>query len=381
MVKYANRLMKLLSRVVWSEGMHLGPHHFQVQSRYFEDSIQFATSSLWFAAYGLAGLELDADALYNGSVSLLHARGILPDGLPFNMPESDDLPAPRTIAELIPPTRDGVIVLLGIPPLKPNGMNCTLDAQTPGDARYASQAKVLHDEISGVDERSVHLGRKNLRLLLDTEPAGDLDIACREFRLGPPAPPAHRQARPPRGTLRRTLAAGRRALHFLARFQAPRPAAVRSSKPDRLLQSAGSPHPRPPGNRTAYQLHFDPPGRGRRLFLRGQDFRCALSGQFTLGARHPRRHGGGRPHDAGPATRQGLHAGLRARTGQPRPARHAADPSADTAARHFHARRNAVFWDRQSRALLEPHAADATGGSVCPERVSQPRTAGFSSAR
>jgi len=173
MLKYAHRLMKLLSRVVWSEGMHLGPHHFQVQSRYFEDSIQFATSSLWFASYGLAGLELDADALYNGAVSLLHARGILPDGLPFNMPECDDLPQPRAIADLIPPTRDGVIVLLGIPPLRPNGRNCAL---TPGngDARYASQARVLHDEISGADERSVQLGRKNLRLLLDTEPAGDL---------------------------------------------------------------------------------------------------------------------------------------------------------------------------------------------------------------
>ena len=111
--------------------MHLGPHHFQVQSRYFEDSIQFATSSLWFASYGLAGLELDADALYNGSVSLLHARGILPDGLPFNMPECDDLPEPRAIADLIPPTRDAVVVLLGIPPLRPNGLNCTVGAQFP----------------------------------------------------------------------------------------------------------------------------------------------------------------------------------------------------------------------------------------------------------
>ncbi len=173
MLKYAHRHMKLLSRVVWSEGMHLGPHHFQVQSRYFEDSIQFATSSLWFASYGLAGLELDADALYNGAVSLLHARGILPDGLPFNMPECDDLPQPRVIADLIPPTRDSVIVLLGIPPLRPNGLNCTIGAGN-GDARYASQARVLHDEISGVDERSVQMGRKNLRLLLDIEPAGDL---------------------------------------------------------------------------------------------------------------------------------------------------------------------------------------------------------------
>ena len=76
-------LMKLLSRVVWSEGMYLGPHHFQAQSRYFEDSIQFATSSLWFAGYGLAGLQLDAEALHNGTVTLLHARGIFPDGLIF----------------------------------------------------------------------------------------------------------------------------------------------------------------------------------------------------------------------------------------------------------------------------------------------------------
>ena len=75
MIKYPNGPMKLLSRVVWSEGMYLGPHHFQVQSRYFEDSIQFATSSLWFSAYGLAGVDLDANALENGTVSLIHAMG------------------------------------------------------------------------------------------------------------------------------------------------------------------------------------------------------------------------------------------------------------------------------------------------------------------
>src|ERR1039458_7459202 len=74
--KVANERMKLLSRVVWSEGMYLGPHHFQAQSRYFEDSIQFAVSSLWFEAYGVAGCELNGEALRNGTVSLVHARGI-----------------------------------------------------------------------------------------------------------------------------------------------------------------------------------------------------------------------------------------------------------------------------------------------------------------
>ena len=174
--KVANERMKLLSRVVWSEGMHLGPHHFQVQSRYFEDSIQFAVSSLWFAAYGVAGLELDSEALRNGTVALVHARGIFPDGLPFNMPESDALPAPRAIADLFPPTRDAITVLLAIPPRKPNGVNCAIETNpvSPVDARYLAESKVLHDENTGADERPVRFGRKNLRLVVDTEPAGDL---------------------------------------------------------------------------------------------------------------------------------------------------------------------------------------------------------------
>jgi type VI secretion system protein ImpJ len=154
--------------------MYLGPHHFQVQSRYFEDSLQFAASSLWFAAYGLAGVELDADALQNGTISLLHARGILPDGLPFNMPEGEPLPAVHAIGEHFPPTRDGITVMLGIPPRKPDGLNCALADGAANGTRYLAESRVLHDENTGADERPVRLGRKNLRLLFDTEPASDL---------------------------------------------------------------------------------------------------------------------------------------------------------------------------------------------------------------
>src|SRR5208283_2950403 len=70
--KVAHRLMKLLSRVVWSEGMHLGPHHFQVQSRFFEEITHFGISKLWFEPYGIVGLELDAEALRNGTVVVVH---------------------------------------------------------------------------------------------------------------------------------------------------------------------------------------------------------------------------------------------------------------------------------------------------------------------
>jgi len=154
--------------------MHLGPHHFQAQSRYFEDSIQFATSSLWFEPFGLAGLELDAEALGNGTVSIVSARGIFPDGLPFHMPECDPLPGPRSIAELFPPTRDTLTVLMAIAPRQADGLNCALSETEADGARFIAEMRVFHDENTGRDEKQVRLGRKNFKLLLDTEPAEGL---------------------------------------------------------------------------------------------------------------------------------------------------------------------------------------------------------------
>ncbi len=150
--------------------MYLGPHHFQAQSRYFEDLVQFAASAMWTHAYGLAGYGMDAEALRNGTLALLHARGILPDGLPFHMPECDAPPPARNITDLFPPTRDSVSVLLAIPERKPNGVNCALTPGEPAEgARYVAEARSMHDETTGRDEKAVDLGRKNFALLLDTE--------------------------------------------------------------------------------------------------------------------------------------------------------------------------------------------------------------------
>lgn len=166
--------MKRLERVVWSEGMHLGPHHFQAQARYFEDSIHFAATALWFAGYGLIGCELDAEALRNGTVALVHARGIFPDGLAFHMPESDPLPAPRPIAELFPPLQDRMVVYLGVPAYRPDGVNCALEDGAGGSARYIAAIETVGDENTGRDEKPVRVGRKNIRFCLETELSPDL---------------------------------------------------------------------------------------------------------------------------------------------------------------------------------------------------------------
>src|SRR4051794_41627350 len=87
--------MRSLTKPIWSEGMYLGPHHFQAQNRYFEDALNFVTASLWRDACGFAGLQFDADALRNGTLVLTHARGLFADGLALDLPGSDPAPPPR----------------------------------------------------------------------------------------------------------------------------------------------------------------------------------------------------------------------------------------------------------------------------------------------
>src|SRR5262249_31357006 len=155
--------MKQLTKVVWSEGMHLGPHHFQVQSRFFEDSVQFVTNALSFATYGVIAAEFDRDALQNGTISLLYARGIFPDGLVFYMPEYALIPPQRNITELLCPTHDSATIHLASPVYKLDGLNCTVASN--GDyheARYTAEPRLIADETTGQDEKQVHVGRKNL---------------------------------------------------------------------------------------------------------------------------------------------------------------------------------------------------------------------------
>lgn len=165
--------MPNLSRVVWCEGMHLGSLQFQLQNRYFEDSLHFATNQVWFEPYGFLGYELDAEALTNGTLALVHARGVFPDGLPFHIPEHDATPPPRQISGLFPPMSDSMEVSLALPAFNPDGANCTLNGES-SNTRFIADSASFVDENTGRDSKPVSMGRKNIRFLLSTEPQDGL---------------------------------------------------------------------------------------------------------------------------------------------------------------------------------------------------------------
>jgi type VI secretion system protein ImpJ len=148
--------------------MYLSPHHFQTQSRYFEDTISFLATSLWREPWGLLHAELDAKAIRNGTAALLHASGIFPDGLAFELPNSDPPPPIRNLLEVFPSSDAVLPIYLTVPARKDNGFDCNL-ATSLDSSRFSRMKRAFRDETNGIDEREIDLGQKNIRLMTDAE--------------------------------------------------------------------------------------------------------------------------------------------------------------------------------------------------------------------
>ena len=159
--------MKFLSRVVWSEGMLLGPHHFQTQSRYFEDTLWFLSASTHLNPWGLLHYSLDHETLRNGQAILSSASGILPDGLIFDLLDCDPLPAPARLKDLFTPTDTEITLHIAIPPRSNQDLDCDMTGGTA--ARYGAVHLTMRDDAYGQDLHDVSFARKNLSLVSQAE--------------------------------------------------------------------------------------------------------------------------------------------------------------------------------------------------------------------
>ena len=92
--------MRQLQPVLWTKGLVLAPQHLQMQDRYFEDQLGFQLASLTRWPWGFSRLRLDDGALAAGTFKILEAAGAFPDGMVFDVPQSDSTIPPRTVAEV-----------------------------------------------------------------------------------------------------------------------------------------------------------------------------------------------------------------------------------------------------------------------------------------
>ena len=164
--------MKSLSRVVWSEGMYLGPHHFQTQSRYFEDSARFAIENSWFEPWGLISCNLDEAAIRNGRVAVLSAQGMFEDGLAFEMTtgelamgKGDPVPEPRDIRDIFPPESESLGIFLAISPRRQGGVNCDLEGRGHDVLGHDVRYRAVPRTVPGVGGSLMLVGQGDQQLV------------------------------------------------------------------------------------------------------------------------------------------------------------------------------------------------------------------------
>jgi type VI secretion system protein ImpJ len=163
--------MRILQPVIWSKGTFLNPQHLQIQDRFIESILQFRTEALQFRPWGFSRLKINHEALAGGSFAIHQASGIFPDGLLFDIPESDPAPVLKKLAGYFDPDQKTVDVHLAIPNHRVSGMNLSMRERAL-DTRYLAEVASFRDENTGAAEKPVQLARKNFRLLIEGEPKG-----------------------------------------------------------------------------------------------------------------------------------------------------------------------------------------------------------------
>ncbi|MEJ2681976.1 MAG: type VI secretion system baseplate subunit TssK [Gammaproteobacteria bacterium] len=156
-------------KIAWMESQFLYPQHFQQQERYFEHIIEQRARSLSAYCFGFFDLAFAETLQLEGRVALEHARGILSDGCPFNVPYANPLPPPLAVPT---DTRDE-LVYLALPIYQPGQRMVDIETSEQTRSRYRVDPISVFDYAAshGAPE-TIDCAQIQLQLILGNQPLG-----------------------------------------------------------------------------------------------------------------------------------------------------------------------------------------------------------------
>lgn len=157
--------MSSRNRVIWSEGLFIKPQHFQQQQRYHEYLNDARFNSISGYLYGISELELNPEYLSFGRIAIQRARGVMPDGTVFNIPQEDVLP---DALEVFDSSLANQIVYLALSLRSDSITEVALDEQSAG--RYLNRRHEVRDiHTHQGDFTAIDVSPVRLRLMLEKE--------------------------------------------------------------------------------------------------------------------------------------------------------------------------------------------------------------------
>jgi type VI secretion system protein ImpJ len=160
--------MSWYSKVVWSEGLFLRPHHLQQNDRYFEHLVESRVRQIAPYPWGFSHLEIDRDLAQQAKFAVRRAVGVMPDGTPFDIPGNSPIPSPIDV----PDSAANQIAWLSMPVAAPNTREVD-DRSSETASRYTSAPETFIDSTSSLrveEEIDVAYPRLNFELRKTAKP-------------------------------------------------------------------------------------------------------------------------------------------------------------------------------------------------------------------
>lgn len=147
------------SKVLWTEGLFLQPHHFQQADRYTEALVAGLARRISPYAWGLSTLEIDDEALKVGQFALKSCSGLTHDGTVFRVPQADDHPP----ALEVPETIKDCVVYLTVPQRRQGAVEVDMSGAEMSASRLRPKEQEITDTM-GKEQKPVTIGVGKMRL-------------------------------------------------------------------------------------------------------------------------------------------------------------------------------------------------------------------------
>ncbi len=161
------------SKVLWSEGLFLQPHHFQQADRYTESLVAGLARRAGPYLWGVTALEIDEEVLKVGQFALKSCSGLTPDGAVFRVPSAEDHPP----ALDVPDTVKDCVVYLTVPMRRQGAVEVDMTGAELSAARLRPAELEITDVTSNA-KRAVTMGVGKLRLQFALEVDDLADRLC-----------------------------------------------------------------------------------------------------------------------------------------------------------------------------------------------------------
>ena len=158
-----------MSKVFWGEGLFLRPQHFQRQDAYHEARLQDLARSLHPYPWGVRRISFDTRSLATGTLRILDASAVFPDGESYDAPSHDALPDAVALSSL-PEGVQSSTVYLALPLVREHGGNCGNGAESGPSARFTQRNLPTPDLFSDAAEAELSYLGKAVRLLTEDRP-------------------------------------------------------------------------------------------------------------------------------------------------------------------------------------------------------------------